>query len=565
MKRPVSLLYAVDETPPPATLIIAALQHVAVMSNSLVYPIILARQAGLSSGALIDFSSRSMFVLGISTILLCARSRFTGSGYLCPAGFTQIYLGPSLLAVQRGGLALVAGMTIIAGFLQCVMAPLLRRLRFILPSEIAGLVISIVGLSIAVIGVRYSLGISEAHKIQPTDLAIAGLSLITMSVLNIWTRGYTKMFCVLIGMITGYAVSGALGLIDFSAALPAKGSIDIVRLPGFASTGLSFDVNLLAPFIVVALAATLNLMGNISTAQRINDDEWVRPEFRSLSRGLAGNGIAAMLCGPLGSMGVTSYSTSIGVSVATGITSRNVAYAIGGLFMLLSLIPAASVAVATIPRPVVGAALFFTAAFVFTSGLQIITARLLDSRKIIVIGFSFAMATMSDIYHDVFTATPTFLQPVLGNALVLGTTCAVLLNLITRVGVRKRASVQLEKGQINSEAVEKFLIEQGGHWAARRDIIDRATFGAVQLLEMLGEPRGGVQLEASFDEFNLDLRVRYRGSPLAFPASRPTRREILDDPEGERLLAGHLLRRSADRVTSRTSGDEVEVHLHYDH
>jgi xanthine permease XanP len=82
---------------------------------------------------------------------------------------------------------------------------------------------------------------------------------------------------------------------------------------------------------------------------------------------------------------------------------------------------------------------------------------------------------------------------------------------------------------------------------------------------MLGEPRGGVQLEAGFDEFNLDLRVRYRGSPLAFPASRPTRREILDDPEGERLLAGHLLRRSADRVTSRTSGDEVEVHLHYDH
>jgi xanthine permease XanP len=140
MKRPVSLLYAVDETPPPGTLIIAALQHVAVMSNSLVYPIILARQAGLSSGALIDFSSRSMFVLGMSTILLCARSRFTGSGYLCPAGFTQIYLGPSLLAVQRGGLALVAGMTIIAGFLQCVMAPLLRRLRFILPSDVCRIV-----------------------------------------------------------------------------------------------------------------------------------------------------------------------------------------------------------------------------------------------------------------------------------------------------------------------------------------------------------------------------------------------------------------------------------------
>src|SRR5712671_2590723 len=55
MKRPVGLLYAVDETLPPGTLFFAALQHAAVMSNSLVYPIILAREAGLASGALLAF------------------------------------------------------------------------------------------------------------------------------------------------------------------------------------------------------------------------------------------------------------------------------------------------------------------------------------------------------------------------------------------------------------------------------------------------------------------------------------------------------------------------------
>ena len=37
-------------------------------------------------------------LFGVATILLCTRSRYTGCGYLCPAGFTQIYLGPSLLA-----------------------------------------------------------------------------------------------------------------------------------------------------------------------------------------------------------------------------------------------------------------------------------------------------------------------------------------------------------------------------------------------------------------------------------------------------------------------------------
>jgi NCS2 family nucleobase:cation symporter-2 len=455
-------------------------------------------------------------------------------------------------------------MTVIAGLLQITMAPLLRRVRMLLPPEIAGLVIAVVGLSIAVIGVRYSLGITGKRDTHPVYLMITGISLVTMIILNIWTKGYTRMFCVLIGMAVGYAASWVVGVLDLSAALPAEG-LDLVRPPSFRLMQLSFDPTLLAPFVIVALAGTLHLMGNISTAQRINDDDWVRPSFRSLSGGLAGNGTAAVFCGLVGSLGINSYTSCIGVSTATGITSRNVAYAIGVIFALLSVVPAAAVVVATIPAPVVGAALFFTAAFVFTSGLQMITARMLDARKTIVIGLSFGAAVMADIYQDVFATAPTVLQPILGNALVLGTSCGVLLNLVTRIGMRQRASVRLEPGHINREAVEQFLAEQGAHWAARRDIINRAIFGAVQLLELLGDSPGGVELEARFDEFNLDLRVRYTGAPLMFPERRPSAREIIASSEGESLLAGHLLRRSADRISSRALGERAEVHLHYDH
>ena len=564
MARPPGLLYAVDETPPPVTFVIAALQQVAVMSNSLIYPVILAREAGLTTSDLLNFASVAMLALGVATILLCARSRYTGCGYLCPAGFTQIYLGPSLLALQHGGLALVFGMTISAGLLQVAIAPLLRRVRMLLPPEIAGLVIAVVGLSIAVVGVRYGLGITGAGAIRPIYLVVAGISLVTMIVLNIWTKGYTRMFCVLIGMGVGYAVSAAVGIVDLSAAVPA-GGLDLVRPPHFRFIQIRFDPTELAAFIIVALAGTLHLMGNISTAQRINDDDWIRPDFRSLSGGLAGNGVAAVLCGLAGSLGINSYTSCIGVSTATGITSRSVAYAIGVVFAVLALVPSAAIVVATIPAPVVGAAMFFTAAFVFTSGLQMITARMLDSRKTIVIGLSFGAAAMADIYHGVFATAPAFLQPVLGDALVMGTSCGVLLNLVTRIGIRQLAAIRLDPGHINRDAVEEFLAEQGAHWAARRDIINRATFGAVQLLELLGDTPGPTELEARFDEFNLDLRVRYTGAPLAFPERRPTAREIIASAEGERLLAGHLLRRSADRISSRALGERAEIHLHYDH
>jgi NCS2 family nucleobase:cation symporter-2 len=506
-----------------------------------------------------------MLGLGVATVCLSIRSHFIGSGYLSPAAYTAIYLGPSLFALRRGGLDLVFGMTIIAGIIQLGVAPLLKRLRALLPSEIAGLVIAILGLALASIGVQYSLGIDSGASVNPEYVIVAGVSLATMSILNIWTKNYGKMFCVLIGMVAGYITSFAVGILDFRAIFASSAS-HVIRLPHLDHIGFSFDAFLLAPFAVASLAATLRVMGDISNAQRLNDSEWVRPSFTSLAGGVAANGIAMIFCGLVGSFGVNSYSSSIGLSGATGVTSRSVGYAIGAAFAILALFPPAAAVFAAMPRPVMGAALFFTAAFVLTSGLQMITARMLDARKNIVIGFSFAMAVVADVYHTALTAgMPLALQPIFDNSLVLGTTCAVVLNLITRIGVRQRVSMKLAPGGINREAVEQFLSENGSRWAARRDVINRAIFGVVQLLEVLGDTPDGVEVEASFDEFNLDVRVRYAGVPLPIPESKPTPREIVATEDGERLLAGYLLRRSADRISSRQSGDVAEVTLHYDH
>lgn len=564
MTRPTNLIYSVDEVPPPTILIIAAVQHIAVMAITLIFPLILAREANLSESQVLDLVSLSMLGLGFATVCFSIRSHFVGSGYLSPAAYTAIYLGPSLFALRRGGLDLVFGMTITAGIIQLGVAPLLKRLRALLPSEIAGLVIAIVGLALASLGVRYSLGIDNNQSIKPEYVIVAGASLTTMCVLNIWTKGYGKMFCVLIGIVVGYVVSFAIGILDLSTIVPNSGVV-LFRLPRLDHVGFSFDAYLLAPFMVASLAATLRVMGDISNAQRLNDSDWVRPSFTSLAGGVSANGIAMIFCGLVGSFGINSYSSSIGLSGATGVTSRSVGYAIGAGFAILALVPPAAAVFAAMPLPVMGAALFFTAAFVLTSGLQMITARMLDARKNIVIGFSFAMAVVADIYHDALTAVPLVLQPIFGNALVLGTICAVLLNLITRIGVRQRVSIKLAPGCINREAVEQFLSEHGARWAARRDVINRATFGVVQLLEILGDPPDGIEVEASFDEFNLDVRVKYLGIPLEIPERKPTPREIVASADGERLLAGYLLRRSADRITSRRSGDAAEVVLHYDH
>ncbi|WP_076862227.1 uracil-xanthine permease family protein [Bradyrhizobium mercantei] len=565
MTRPPGLIYAVDETPPRAILIVSALQHIGLMAITLIFPIILAREANLSRIQFLDLISLSMLGLGVANICFCIRTRLIGSGYLCGAAYTAIFLGPSLFALQRGGLALVFGMTVVGGIVQVALAPLLHRLRALLPSEIAGLVIAVVGLTLAGLGVRYGLGISpQQQKINPDYMIVAGISLVTMTVLNVWSKGYGRMFCVLIGMVVGYVVSAGLGIFDLAGIVP-EGGLSVVRLPRIQHVGWSFDPVLVAPFVVASLAATLRAMGDVSNAQRINDADWVRPNFASLAGGVSANGVAVIFCGLVGGCGINTYSSTIGLSGATGVTSRSVGYAIGVGFCALAFIPPLALVLAAMPLPVMGAALFFTAAFVFTSGLQMITARMLDARKTLVIGFSFAMAVVADLYHEALTEVPNVLQPIFGNGLVLGTVCAVVLNLIMRIGVRQQVSIKLPPGGINREAVERFLSEQGARWAARRDIMRRAIFGVVQVLEVVGDPPGGVEIEASFDEFDLDIRIRYVGALLTIPERKPTPREIVESEQGERLLAGYLLRQSADCITAHENGASVEMLLHYDH
>src|SRR5215470_7665704 len=174
------LLYGVEDRPPVGVVAFAAAQHIALLTNSLVYSLILARESGLSASATVDFVSTAILALGAGTIVHCLKSSYVGSGYLCPAGFTNIYLAPATLAVQRGGMGLLFGMTMVAGLVQIAIAPLLRRMRALLPSEIAGLVIAIIGLSVASLGVRSGLGITEDHGVRLDYLVIASVVLSIM-------------------------------------------------------------------------------------------------------------------------------------------------------------------------------------------------------------------------------------------------------------------------------------------------------------------------------------------------------------------------------------------------
>ncbi len=567
MKRPVNIVYGVEDTPPLGVTVFSGLQHVVLISIRLLFPLLIAREAGLPPERVLDVLSISMIVLAVATLLQAIPRGPVGSGYLCPPSFTSAYIAPSLLAAKTGGMPLVVGMTLFGGVIEAALSRVLRPLRPFFPPEIAGFVVIVVGVTLGSLGTRAVLGTATPEGASTLDLAVTTVSLAVMMALNVWTKGSLRVFCALIGMIAGYVAAAITGSLTVADLRPVEAA-PLIHFPNLGHAGWSFDLALAIPFAVAALAACLRAMGDVTTCQKINDAEWTRPSMRSISGGVLANGISTTTAGLLGTIGVNTLTSSVGLSSATGVTSRRIAYVIGGMFLMLAFLPKAAALLAIMPQPVLGATLWFSACFVFINGLQIVTSRMLDARRTFVIGLSFTIGLAVDLYPSFFHSLRPTLQPFTGSSLVLGTVLALVLNAVFRLGVRRTQQLTLEPRELDPAKIEDFMEAQGAAWGARRDVIDRAKFNLTQSVETIVEgcaPQGPLEIEASFDEFNLDLRVSYAGAALQLPDKRPSNEEIIESEEGQRKLAGFMLRRYADRVKSSYTAGRSTILFHFDH
>jgi xanthine permease XanP len=232
---------------------------------------------------------------------------------------------------------------------------------------------------------------------------------------------------------------------------------------------------------------------------------------------------------------------AVGLAAATGIASRKVAFAVATIFILMGFVPKLPELLGLMPRPVVVAALLFAVSFVMINGLQIMTSRLLDARRTVIIALSVIAGIAVEVFPSISISAPPVLLPLVGSSLVLATAFALGLNLLFRIGVRKTATLRIEDTAPDLDRVEAFFHTQGAKWGARPDVITRATYGTIQLIDAIAEEyrrEGPIVVAAIFDEFNLDVLVSYTGGQLVFPDVRPSPAQIRESTDGAQLLAG---------------------------
>lgn len=569
--RPESLIYAVGDVPPLLTTVFLGLQQVALMAIYLVMVVIVVRASGAAPQVAESAVSLGLIAMGISAALQAVWKGPVGSGYLAPPVISAIYLPCSLLAVRAGGLPLVFGMTIVAGAFEAVLSRALHRMRLVFPPLVCGFIVAAVGVELGLIGVKQVLDVAGRRMVGSFDLhvGVAALTLVAMVGFSVWGRGMLRLLCSLAGITIGFAVAATVGLVT-PAGVENILTAPLFALPGLGHIEYRFDAGLLVPFLLAGLAAGLRTIGVVTTCQRINDADWKRPDLRSIRGGVLADGIGCALGGLLGVVGMGSAPSLVGVSQASGATSRYIAFAVCGVCALLACLPKLAAVFLALPESVVGAGLMFTASFMIAGGIQIIAARDLDTRKTFVVGVSLLLGLSRAMFPAYYESLPVALQALTGSLLSVSMVSAIVLNLLFHIGVRRTARVVLEvAGEPVGDATLNDAIRRlAKTWHVDADVAELARTVAGRALHFIQDGHladGPIATRLAFDEITFTIDIEYSGDLLGMPSQRPVSDEnLVEEQPFVTGLSGFLVGLYADRVRATSNDGKCRISLIFD-
>jgi xanthine permease XanP len=288
----------------------------------------------------------------------------------------------------------------------------------------------------------------------------------------------------------------------------------------------------------------------------------------NISKGILACAIGNVVSGAMGALGQSVSSSNVGLSIATGATSRRIAYSSGVILIILAFFPRFASIFVIMPTPIMGASLIFSVSFMILAGIQIIMSRMIDSRKTFVIGFSIIFGLSVDFAPEMYRDIHPWIQPIFSSSLSLATICAILLNLFFRIGISKAATLNLTPGVDSSDKIYQFMDQRGRLWGARGEVVGKAMGAMNEFFEAAleyGLTKEPIAMTARFDEFNLDVDVSYRGAPIELPAVRPDARELLSDDQAPLKLAGYMIRSMSDRAEIQSTDGSTSIRLHFVH
>ncbi len=428
----------VNTVPPPARLFVLALQHVLVMyAGAVAVPLILGGALKLPREQIAFLINADLFACGIASFIQSFGAGPFGVRLPVMMGVTFASLSPMLAMANNPdlGLAGIYGSVIAAGIFGILAAPLISRLLPFFPSVVTGSIITVIGITLMRIGLNWAGGApapAAPNYGAPEFLLMAALVLGIILLLLRFGATFLQNIAVLIGIVTGYLLAVALGgLAIFPRLMPNFSGLDAqpwVALVYPLQFGLpKFDLVACVSMCLVMVVVMIESTGMFLALGEMTGEE-ITP--RRLTAGLRADGLGTIIGGLFNTFPYTSFSQNVGLVGVTGVRSRFVCVAGGGIMLVLGLLPKLAFLVASVPLCVLGGAGVVMFGMVAATGIKILAGVDYQAQRqnlfIVAIAIGFGMIPL--VTPALFKSAPDFLKTILDSGILLATVAAVLLN-----------------------------------------------------------------------------------------------------------------------------------------
>jgi uric acid transporter len=425
MSEPV---HPVDEILPLPRLFALGLQHVLVMyANAVAVPLIVGGALNLPKEQIAFLINADLFACGIATLVQTIG--FGPFGIRLPVimGVTAVSISPMLAMAAMPGVGLtgIYGAVLVGGLFGLLVVPFVHKVLRFFPSVVTGSIITMIGVSLMRVGIGWAGGGANAADFGAGGyLAVAGLVLAIILAVIKFGRGFVANLSVLIGIAVGYALTIALGWTDFSGLAEAPW----IRIVLPLQFGLpSFQ---LVPCLIMCLVVTIVFIEATGMFLALGAMTGRKIEAVDIKRGLRADALGTLIGGLFNTFPYVSYSQNIGLVGVTGVYRRWVCAAGGVIMLALGLVPKLAFIVASVPQCVLGGAGFIMFGMVAATGIKILATVDFTTQKhnvlIVAIAIGFGMIPIAS--PNFFRIMPAELKPIFGDAIILTSIAAVLLN-----------------------------------------------------------------------------------------------------------------------------------------
>ena len=442
-------------TPPLAKAVPLGIQHVLAMFVSNVTPaIIIAGAAGFGFGSnsadfpqMIYMIQMTMVFAGIATLIQTVGIGPIGAKLPIVQGTSFAFLPIMIPLVAGKGVDAMAGLmggVLIGGLFQGSLGFIINRIRFALPPLVTGLIVTMIGLALVKVGIQYAAGgvpaIGTPEYGSALNWFVASVVIVVTLGFKFFARGMASISAVLIGLIVGYLVAMAFGMVNFGNV----GRASSFALPNPLHFGIEFQFAAIVGFCFMGIVSAIETVGDVSGITKGGAGREATGE--ELRGATFADGFGSAIAGLFGGLPNTSFSQNVGLIAMTGVMSRHVV-TIGAIFLIIAgLVPKVGAAISTVPIEVLGGGVIVMFGMVVAAGISMLSDVDWNKRNMVIFAIALSVGLGLQLEPGAVQHLPDTLRVLMTSGLLPAATIAIVLNLVLPQDLSGEATEEVSGG-----------------------------------------------------------------------------------------------------------------------